>query len=74
VLQLLLVTGALSFEEEVGPVLLAYVGLGTWLIVSGRAAERLGVVPGGTRLGVLAAAYVGYPVWAFRIARTLEEE
>ena len=28
--------------------------------------------PRGTRLGVLAATYVGYPVWAFRIARTLE--
>ena len=72
VLQLLLVTGVLTFEEEIGPVSLAFLALAAWFILTGRIAARAGVVPGGTRLGVLAASYVGYPVWAFRIARTLE--
>jgi hypothetical protein len=66
------VTGVLTFEEEIGPVSLAFLALAAWFILTGRIAARAGVVPGGTRLGVLAASYVGYPVWAFRIAQALE--
>lgn len=72
-LQLLLVTGALEFEEQIGPVMVAYLGLGVWFVATGRIAARTGVLPGGTRLGFLAASYVGYPVWAFRLARRLED-
>ena len=32
-----------------------------------------GLLPHGTRLGVLAASYAGYPVWAFRLARALRD-
>jgi hypothetical protein len=74
VLQLLLVTGVLTFEEEIGPVTVAYLGLGAWVVLTGRIAQRAGIVPGGTRLGVLAAAYAGYPVWAFRVARMLDAQ
>jgi hypothetical protein len=72
VLQLLLVTGAVTFEQQIGSVSLAFLALAVWFVLTGRIAARSGVVPGGTRLGVLAASYVGYPVWAFRIARQLE--
>ncbi|HEY3335354.1 MAG TPA: hypothetical protein VGK16_09000 [Candidatus Limnocylindrales bacterium] len=72
VLQVLLVTKALTFEEQIGPVSAAFLVLGAWFVLSGRLAARAGVLPGGTRLGVLAASYAGYPVWAFRIARALE--
>jgi hypothetical protein len=73
-LQLLLVTGVLTFEEQIGPVMIAYLGLGTWFVVGGRIAERAGIVRAGTLNGVLAATYAGYPVWAFRLARALEAE
>jgi hypothetical protein len=36
-------------------------------------ASKAGVLPGGGRLGILAATYAGYPVWAFRLARALED-
>jgi len=32
------------------------------------------VLPGGTRLGLIAASYAGYPVWAFRVARAIEAD
>jgi hypothetical protein len=71
-LQLLLVTERLTFEEEIGPVSVGFLALAVWFIASGRMASQAGVLPGGTRLGVLAATYAGYPVWAFRLARALE--
>jgi hypothetical protein len=74
VLQLLLVTGVLTFEEEIGPVMVAYLGLGAWFVMTGRIAQRHGILPGGTRLGAFAAVYAGYPIWAFRLARALETE
>jgi hypothetical protein len=73
-LQLLLVTGVLTFEQEIGPVMVAYLGLGTWFVATGRIARRRGILRGGTRLGIGAALYLGYPVWAFRLARALETE
>jgi hypothetical protein len=72
VLQVLLVTGAVTFEQQIGPVSLAFLVLGAWFVLYGRLASRRGVLPDGTRLGVLAAMYAGYPVWAFRIARVID--
>jgi hypothetical protein len=72
-LQLLLVTGRLTFEEEIGPVSIGFLVLAVWFIASGRMASKAGVLPGGGRLGVLAATYAGYPIWAFRLARALED-
>lgn len=74
VLQLLLVTGALTFEEQIGPVSVAFLGLAVWFVAAGRLASKAGLIPHGAWLGALGASYVGYPVWAFRIARTLEAD
>jgi hypothetical protein len=73
-LQLALVTGGLAFEDEIGPVMIAFLGLGVWFILAGRIAQRRGIFSDGTRLGVLATIYLGYPLWAFRLARALEAE
>ena len=72
ILQALLVSGRLPFEQEIGPVTLAYLGLGAWFIATGRIAQDAGILPGGMRLGAAAAVYAGYPVWAFRLARLLD--
>ena len=71
VLQVLLVTRVLTFEQQIGPVSIAFLALAAWFIASGRLAARAGILPHGTRLGVVAAAYVGYPLWAFRLAGAL---
>jgi hypothetical protein len=72
VLQVLLVGGVVTFEQQIGPVSLAFLVLGTWFVLYGRLASRIGALPGGARLGLLAASYAGYPVWAFGVARALE--
>ena len=68
-LQWLLVTEQVTFEQQVGPVMIGFGGLAIWLIVTGRQASRAGLMPGGTRLGILAALYVGQPWWALRWGR-----
>jgi len=71
VLQSLLVAGALAFEQEVGPVSIAFLALGVWLVTTGYLGKASGVLPGGLRMSVLAAIYVGYPIWAFWLGRHL---
>ena len=74
VLQLLLVTKVLTFEEQIGPVSIAYLGLGVWFVLTGRLGSLGGTIPNGARWGLFAAIYVGYPFWAIRTARILEHE
>ena len=73
VLQVMLVTRVLTFEQQIGPVSLAFLALAAWFIATGRLATRAGLFPHGTTLGVAAAAYVGYPLWAFKLARALRD-
>ena len=69
VLQWQLVTGALTFEQQIGPVSVAFLALGAWFVLS--AYIGAGLLPYGVGIGVLAALYVGYPLLAFRLGRTL---
>jgi hypothetical protein len=69
VLQLMLITGTLTFEQQVGPVTVALLVLGAWFVVTGRMATSIGFMPNGARMGLLAATYVGYPIWAFWVGR-----
>ena len=69
VLQWRLVTGSLTFDEQIGPVTVAFLVLGAWFILS--AFVGAGVLPYGVGLGALAALYVGYPMLAYRSGRSL---
>lgn len=71
--QWLLVTEQMTFEQQIGLVMVGFGGLAIWLIATGRQASRAGLMPGGTRLGILAALYVGQPWWALRWGRRLLE-
>jgi hypothetical protein len=71
VLQSLLVVGALTFQEEVGPVLIAFLFLVVWLMMTGYLGNSIGALPHGLRMGLLAVTYVGYPIWAFWLGRHL---
>jgi hypothetical protein len=70
-LQLLLVIGALTFEQQIGPVSLVYVGLAVWFVVTGYLGRVAGVLPNGVRWGILGATYIGYPIWAVWMSRHL---
>jgi hypothetical protein len=71
-LQLLLVTGVLPFEQEIGPVAAAYIVMIGYFVGSCRMAERARLFRGGTLLGLAAGLMAGYPIWAFRVARAIE--
>jgi hypothetical protein len=72
-LQLLLVVGVLTFEQQIGPVSVVDVGLAVWFVVTGYLGRVGGVLPNGVRWGVLGATYIGYPFWAFRMGRLLRQ-
>ncbi len=71
VLQWLLITDVVTFEEQVGPVSIALLALGAWLVLTGHLRSASGVLPGGIGLGLVGATYLGYPVWAIRTGRRL---
>ncbi|NJN53806.1 MAG: hypothetical protein HC804_03035 [Anaerolineae bacterium] len=71
-LQLALVYGFLTFEQQVGWVTLAMIGgVGSWLIVTGFVARSTGRLPRSVLMSALAVPYLGYPVWAFWLGRRL---
>jgi hypothetical protein len=71
VLQSLLVRGTLTFEQEIGPVLIAFLFLVIWFVLTGFLGSSTGLLPNGLRMSFLAATYVGYPIWAFWLGRHL---
>src|SRR5262249_17385888 len=72
VLQLFLVVGILSFEQEVGPVLIALLVFGVWLVITGyRLGRSTGKLPHSLLVSILALMYFGYPIWAIWLARLL---
>ena len=71
VLQYLLISEALTFEEQVGPVSLAIFVLGAWFVTTGYLGRSSDVLPRGLRMGLVAATYVGYPIWAIWMGRRL---
>src|SRR6266566_2828900 len=71
ILQSLLIDGVLTFEQEIGPVLIAFLALVVWFVATGLMGSSTGVLPHGLRMGILAATYIGYPFWAFWLGRHL---
>jgi hypothetical protein len=70
-LQWQLVTGAMTFEQQVVPVSMALLTVGAWMVGTGILARRLGILPHGLRDGLVGALYFGYPVWAISLGRRL---
>lgn len=69
VLQWQLVTGGLSFEQQIGPVSVAFLALGAWFVLS--AYLGTGLLPYGVGTALAAALYIGYPLLALRLGRSL---
>ena len=72
ILQGLLVAGRLTFEEEIGPAGIAYLPLVAWFVGTGWQVARAGIDRRGIAFGVVGASYLGFPVWAWRLAGRLE--
>ena len=69
--QALLVTGVLTFEQEIVPVAIAFLVFMAWQVATGWIGARAGVLAGGTRLGIIGATYVGHPVWAVALGQRM---
>jgi len=65
-LQLALVFGVLSFQQQAVWVSLAMlIGVGTWLVITGLVARSAGILPHSLLMSAVAVPYLGYPAWAF---------
>jgi hypothetical protein len=71
VLQGLLAAGVLTFEQEIGPAGIAYIPLAAWFVATGRQAAGSGLDERGMAFGIVGASYLGFPVWAWRLAGRL---
>jgi hypothetical protein len=71
VLQYLLVAGVLTFAQQGGPVAVAILVVGVWLLITGYLGQANGALPRGVLFSWLAVPYFGYPVWAFWVGRLL---
>ena len=71
VLQGVLAAGVLTFEQEIGPAGIAYIPLAAWFVATGRQAARSGLDERGTAFGIVGASYLGFPIWAWRLAGRL---
>jgi hypothetical protein len=71
VLQSLLVVGTLTFQQEIGPVLVAFLFLAAWFVTTGYLGSSSRLLPNGIRMSLLAITYVAYPIWAFWLGRHL---
>ena len=71
-LQLALISGVVTFEQQVVWVSLAMiVGVGSWLVITGLVARSTGRLPNSVLMSSVAVPYLGYPVWAFWLGRHL---
>ena len=72
VLQSLLVLGVLTFEQQIGLVSVGFLALAVWFVAEGWLLGRCGFLERGAWMGLLGAVYIGYPIWAFWIARRFD--
>jgi hypothetical protein len=72
-LQGLLVAGVVTFEQEIGPVMIPFAAFTIWIITTGYMTSRSGLLPRGLPLAVVASLYVGFPVWAWALGRRLQQ-
>lgn len=70
--QYLLLSGRMPFEEQVPYVSAMVLLIGGWMVSTGGLARRRGALPFGMGLVWLAALYIGFPVWAWRLGRYLQ--
>ena len=73
VLQGLLIGGAMTFEQQIGPLSIMLVLLAAWFVAVGWVVTALGMVRRGIALGLAAATYLGFPIWALQLGRALRD-
>ena len=71
-LQILLLTNVLTFDQQVGPVSAAlFLLFGGWLLITGYLGRSRQDLPHSMLISFVGWTYVGYPIWAFWLGRRL---
>ena len=71
ILQLVLIAGVMTFAQQFGPVTIAFLVVGAWLLITGYLGQSSGRLPRGVLYSLLAVPFFGYPIWAFWLGRQL---
>lgn len=71
VFQALLLTGVMTFNQQVLYASIFLLIAGVWVFVASRALRKIGAVSMSQALIVFAALYIGYPFWAYRVGQQL---
>ncbi|HYN68646.1 MAG TPA: hypothetical protein VEX41_00360 [Candidatus Eisenbacteria bacterium] len=69
VLQWLLISGAMPFQQQIGPVSASLLATGAWILGASYLASKVGFLPNGLRNGILGGLYLGLPVWGIDLGR-----
>jgi hypothetical protein len=71
VFQLFLLTGVMTFSEQVGYASTSILLIGVWIVIAGMIGRKSGVLPYSLPLLILAFFYFGFPIWAYRTGKQL---
>jgi hypothetical protein len=74
VLQSMLVLGLVTFRRQITLVIPAFLICMLWFVLVERLGGSKGYVPAGTFFSIMAGLVVGYPFWAFKLAKNLEAQ
>ncbi|MGD2058898.1 MAG: hypothetical protein PVI04_09205 [Anaerolineales bacterium] len=74
VLQSLLVLGLMPFRRQIMLVIPAFLLCMVWFVLAERMGRSGSFLPKGITLSIMAGLVLGYPLWAFKLARNLETE
>ena len=70
-LQILLLTGLMPFSQQIGLVSTAFLAVTVWFVAAPALMTREAFFPKNIVLNLLAGLYIGYPIWAFKVGRSL---
>lgn len=71
ILQILLVVGILTFNQQIGMVLPAFLVILAWFVINAYLGRSIDVLPHSMLLNILAGLFIGYPVWGYLVGRRL---
>jgi hypothetical protein len=71
ILQFLLVAGVLTFGQQIGMVIPAFLVVLAWFVINAYLGRSIEVLPKSMLFNVLAGLYIGYPLWGFSVGRRL---
>ncbi len=71
ILQILLVAGVLTFGQQIGMLIPAFLVVLAWFVINAYLGRSIDVLPNNMLFNVLAGLYIAYPFWGYWVGRRL---